>query len=284
MHRKKPSRTAYKVAMNILALDCVPEMADVLPAGIVDATAQLLITSGAAREKTVRWARSRKMVRIYEAFDWMMPGQFRAFARRKAFCERQVRNGIAAGVAQVLVLGAGYDTLGWRLAPEFPQVDFFEIDHPATAALKATGIAEMGSRSNLHLVAEDLGRHKLVDVLAADKHWNPGASTVVVAEGLLQYLAPEAVRDLFIQCAAISGECRIAFTHTPCAADGRPNAGPWTGLVLWLLKVGGEPWLWSINPEDLEQFLGEVGWRPLQDDSTVVLQGVEFYAIAEKSS
>ena len=25
--------------------------------------------------------------------------------------------GIAAGAAQILVLGAGYDTLGWRLAP-----------------------------------------------------------------------------------------------------------------------------------------------------------------------
>lgn len=66
----------------------------------------------------------------------MMPGQFVAFAHRKAFCERQVREGIGAGASQVLVLGAGYDTMGWRLAPEFSGVSFFEIDHPATARLK----------------------------------------------------------------------------------------------------------------------------------------------------
>ena len=54
----------------------------------------------------------------------MMPGQFEAFAHRKAFCEKRARKGIAAGATQVLVLGAGYDTLGWRLAPEFPEDKF----------------------------------------------------------------------------------------------------------------------------------------------------------------
>ncbi len=74
---------------------------------------------------------------------------------------------------QVLVLGAGYDTMGWRLAPEFAGVDFFEIDHPATARLKAKGIGAMGPRDNLHLIAEDLGERRLVDVLGADRLMGP---------------------------------------------------------------------------------------------------------------
>jgi len=84
------------------------------------------------------------MVSIYEAFDWMIPGQFEAFGHRKAFCEHQVRDGIDAGAAQILVLGAGYDTMGWRLAPNFPDVNFFEIVHLSTARLKAKGIKGMG--------------------------------------------------------------------------------------------------------------------------------------------
>jgi hypothetical protein len=75
------------------------------------------------------------MFSVYEAFDWMLPGQFEAFADRKAFCERQVKDGIDGGATQILVLGAGYDTMGWRLAPEFSGVNFFEIDHPATDRL-----------------------------------------------------------------------------------------------------------------------------------------------------
>jgi len=42
---------------------------------------------------------------------------------------------------------------------------------------------------------------------------------------------------------------------------GRPDAGPWSGLMLWLQKVAGEPWLWSIQPEELGLFLAETGWK-----------------------
>ena len=62
-----------------------------LTAGIIDATEKLLITSGVISAKTVNMYRSPQMVWVYEAFDWMMPGQFEAFGHRKAFCEQQVR-------------------------------------------------------------------------------------------------------------------------------------------------------------------------------------------------
>jgi hypothetical protein len=126
MREDRPSRTAYKVALNVLTLGAKPGMDEVLPPGIVDATEKLLIASGATRSRIVRWSRSRRMVPVYEAFDWMLPGQSEGFAHRKAFCERQVRDGVGAGATQILVLGAGYDTMGWRLAPEFPGVNFFE--------------------------------------------------------------------------------------------------------------------------------------------------------------
>ena len=281
MRDKKPSTTAYKVALNILTLGTIPEMTEVLPSGIVEATEQLLLESGAATSRIVRWSRSPRMVRVYEAFDWMMPGQFEAFAHRKAFCERQVRESIVAGASQILVLGAGYDTMGWRLAPEFPRVDFFEIDHPATAALKARGIDAMGPRPNLHLIAEDLGQRKLIDVLANNEDWDQGAVTTFVAEGLLQYLHPQAVQDLFTQCASMADESRFAFTYVPSGEDGRPDAGPKTGLVLWLLKAGGEPWHWSVRPEELGQFLKSAGWKDAPElQGAIDEHGVELYAVA----
>ena len=261
MRKERPSNTARKVALNIVTLGAVPHMRNILPAGIVDATAALLAASGTVGATGIRWSRSRRMVSVYRAFDWMMPGQFEAFAHRKAFCEHHVREGIGAGTGQVLVLGAGYDTMGWRLAPEFPGAQFFEIDHPATARPKAKGIDAMGSRANLHLIAEDLGQRQLVDVLSANQRWRSTAPTVIVAEGLLMYLAPEAVGALFTQCATVTGPgSRIAFTHIGTGPDGRPDAGPWTGLVLWLLKVCGEPWLWSVQPEALGTFLKDKNW------------------------
>ena len=284
MRQDKPSRTASKVAMNIITLGAKPGMDKIFPPGTVQATEKLLIASGAASARTVRWSRSQRVRSIYEAFDWMLPGQFEAFAHRKAFCERQVRDGISTGATQILVLGAGYDTMGWRLAPEFPGKPYFEIDHPATAHLKAKGIDAMGRRDNLCLIAEDLDQHKLSDVLKNNASWNQSARTVIVAEGLLMYLAHEAVRELFCQCATIAGAgSRIAFSYIPAGADGRPDAGRWTGLVLWLQKAIGEPWIWSIQPEELGPFLKELGW--IHDPAlagTTDKHGVELYGVAKK--
>ena len=199
MRTGKQSKTAKKVALNIVTLGTKHGMEETLPPGIVDATARLLVESGAVGRRAVRFSRSRMAVAIYLAFDWLMPGQFEAFAHRKAFFEREVRKGIEQGASQVLVLGAGYDTLGWRLAPEFSRVNFFE------------------------------------------------------------------------------------FTYVGTRPDETPDAGPWSWLVLWLLKVGGEPWLWSISPGDLRSFLGEEHWT-VGDDRTGSTEkcGIEFHGMAVK--
>ncbi|MCI5222033.1 MAG: SAM-dependent methyltransferase [Candidatus Electrothrix sp. AR4] len=281
MSRKKPSMTARKVALNLITLGSQPEMRAILPQGIVEATAKLLVASDVVGERTIRWARSPQMVAVYEAFDWMLPGQFEAFGHRKAFCEQQVRDGIKSGAVQVLVLGAGFDTLCWRLAAEFPGIIFVEIDHSATASLKSKGIDGMGRRENLHLIAEDLGERKLIDVLGANKAWNINGESVIIAEGLVMYLTREAVQSLFSQCAAIVGTgSRFAFSYIPGGEDGRPYVGRWTGLMLWLQNLVGEPWLWSIRPEGLAFFLQEHGWRERKKDSE--RHGVEFFAVATR--
>ncbi|MFC1817068.1 hypothetical protein ACFL0M_14285 [Thermodesulfobacteriota bacterium] len=98
------------------------------------------------------------------------------------------------------------------------------------------------------------------------------------------YLPPDAVSDLFDQCAAVSGAgSRIAFTYVGTRANGRPDAGPWTWLVLWILKVGGEPWLWSMRPEELGLFLEESGWTnaPELVGSTGKV-GIEFVGVATR--
>lgn len=284
MRKGKPSRTAYKVALAVLALGAKPGMDKVLPPGIVPATRQLLLASGAAWPPTIRWAESRRAVSVYEAFDWMLPGQFEAFAHRKAFFERQVRQGIGSGADQVLVLGAGYDTLGWRLAAQFPGVGFFEIDHPATARLKGKGVAAMGCPDNLYLLAEDLADKPLVDVLTGHRRWDANARSVILAEGLVMYLSPEAVFKLFCQCAELVGHgSRIAFSYIPTGSDGRPDAGRWTGLMLWLQKAIGEPWVWSVCPQELDAYLHDAGWQNAPElAKTPGRHGVELYAVAVK--
>ncbi len=142
----------------------------------------------------------------------------------------------------------------------------------------------MGRRKNLYLIAEDLGKQKLSDVLKTDDSWDLSAQTVIIAEGLVMYLSPEAVRDLFCQCAAVvGGGSRIVFSYILTGADGRPDAGRWTGLMLWLQKVAGEPWLWSIRPEELGQFMAELGWAATSAQGDLKYKyGVEYFVVAKK--
>jgi methyltransferase (TIGR00027 family) len=284
MKANRSSRTAYKVALNIVTLDSKPGMDQILPLGIVDATEKLLIKSGIIGEKTANFARSKWAILLYEGFDWILPGQFEAFAFRKSFCETQVREAIRTGATQVLVLGAGYDTLGFRLAPEFLDVCFFEIDHPATARLKAKGIEAMGKPDNLYLMAEDLGEKQLLDVLKQNRIWDLDEKTVIIAEGLVMYLPPGAVQEMFEQCAFGTGpESRIAFSYIPMGEDGRPDVGRFTGFMLWLQKIVGEPWNWSIYPEVLPAFLKAAGWTPcIEFGEAGRKHGVEYFAVGIK--
>ncbi|NQU57163.1 MAG: SAM-dependent methyltransferase [Rhodospirillales bacterium] len=284
MHKDYPSTMARKIALSIVTLAAKPGMDKVLPCGTMQATEKLLVASGVAGEETIRWCHSQAMVAACEAFDWVIPGQFEAFAYRKAFCERQVRDGIEAAATQILILGAGYDTMGWRLAPEFPDVNIFEIDHLATARLKAKGIEAMGPRDNLFLIPEDLDNQNLGETLKTNKSWDQNARTVIIAEGLVMYLSSQAVGVLFSQCAAVTGGgSRFAFTYIPSGEDGWLDAGRWTGFMLWLQNISGEPWLWSIQPEKLEPFLEKLGWTyDLSLAAAPRKHGVEYFAVATK--
>ena len=56
-------------------------------------------------------------------------------ALRTATIDGAVRDAIAAGARQLVILGAGYDGRAWRLA-DLAGVKVFEVDHPATQADK----------------------------------------------------------------------------------------------------------------------------------------------------
>ncbi|NOG98353.1 MAG: SAM-dependent methyltransferase [Ignavibacteriae bacterium] len=283
--KEKPSHTALKVGLNIIALSHIEEMKNVLPDGIVSATSDLLKSSKAVNTKRIEKHHSPNIVKLYKIFDWMLPGQFEVFGYRKAFFEERVLDAIEHGASQVLVLGCGYDTLCYRLASKYPQVKFFEIDHPNTAISKLEGLVKLGKSNNHFVIPEDLSKKTLSEVLGANDSWNKTEKTIITAEGLLQYLPPSSVQNLFEQCSKITGDkSRIAFTYVGKGSDGRPYAGPRTGLMLWLLKISGEPWLWAANLNELKELLFSSGWQYSEKlTGENIKRGIEYFACAIKN-
>lgn len=283
--KKNPSQTALKVALNLVALSHVDEVNSTLPDGIVNKSIELLEKSGAAKKSMLQKHMKPSIVKWYKLFDKITPGQFYSFASRKAFFEDQTIDAIRHGATQVLALGAGYDTLALRIADKFPIVNFFEIEEPATASLKIRGVERMGKPANLHLISEDLGSSRLSDVLRKDKRWDASKQTVVLAEGLLQYLTADDVKDLFKQCAeSIGNNSRFVFTYVRKSENGHYDIGKHPRLLMWLMKKTNEPWLWFTKLSELSPKLKEQGWaysESLTGETT--RSGIEYLGVAEKA-
>jgi methyltransferase (TIGR00027 family) len=214
------------------------------------------------------------MLRLYESLDWMMPRQFEGFGHRKIFVETQVEVALRAGVRQVVVLGAGFDTLCLRLAPRYPDVEFVEVDHPATGAAKAKGIAAIGGPPNMLQILVDLGERSLEETLFAEHRFAPETPSVFVAEGLLQYLSDDEVEGLLRTAAAVAPPgSRFVLTHAI------PGTARW---VLGLASLIGEPWRSAVSSGALPEYVRGSGWSvitPVDDDAS---HGLERYAVAER--
>ena len=155
-----------------------------------------------------------------------------------------------------LVIGAGFDTLAARLAAEFPQARFIEIDHPATQAAKRLAIDE---RRNLDFIAADLAEERLQDALAGGAY-RRDASSVFVIEGLLMYLTDAQIAVLFAAIAELQrAPGTLVFTVMEPASDGRPRFHNATPLVTRLLSLWSEPFRSAMRREAArlpEQFPG----------------------------
>lgn len=277
MKQGRISQTALKVALGLITLSVKDDWSQRLPPDLVEITERLLLASGSPGygPGLMRMSKQRWMIRVYQFQDRMMPGQWEGFGHRKVFMNQQVEAAIEQGARQVLVLGAGFDTLCLRLAPKYPQVRFVEIDHPSTSVAKARGIEKVGQPENMIQIAADLGERSLPKVLSEDGHWDASQRSVIVAEGLFQYLTDEEVRGLLTDAAACTSPgSRIAFSH---AIPGDRK------LLSALVRLISEPWKSEVRSEDLPSYVDGTGWAMISDVDDDAEHGVERYGVAERA-
>ena len=96
MKENRPSITARKVAMSIITLSIKPSQDKLLPEDLAKSTERMLVASGIVGQRTIKLAKKKISLKIYNAFDWLLPGQFEALGARKVFCERHVTDAQAA--------------------------------------------------------------------------------------------------------------------------------------------------------------------------------------------
>jgi methyltransferase (TIGR00027 family) len=252
MRSGTPSATAAVVAAGTILLANDPRGAALVPAGAARMCADFLSGTGGGRW-LARSAASRTGGAFWRAVERLvLPGIVVHYARRKRWIEARCRQAIAEGFERIVVLGAGYDTLGSRLAMEMEALDVIEVDHPATQGAKVQALSSRGpAPPRVRFVACDLANEDI-----PLRELGDGRPTLVVIEGVLMYLAPERVDVVLRQLRALAtGRLRLVFSAMARWPDGRTGFRPQSRLVDLWLTLREEPFRWAIAPASLRSFL-----------------------------
>jgi methyltransferase (TIGR00027 family) len=184
------------------------------------------------------------------------------YALRKKCISELLRSALANGVAQVVILGAGFDPLSSELQREFPTARFWEIDHPATQRHKVRACSGIGIE-RVHFVAVDLSAAGLDREALISSEFDPVKRTFWIAEGLLMYFPAEIVSSLLKTLSSLSApESQLAFTFMEKQRDGHIRFDSQTKLVTWWLRTRGEPFLWGTTRSELAEFVRP--WRVIR--------------------
>ncbi len=206
-----------------------------------------------------------------------IPGMYLHYALRKLCIERLVREFLseAGPPRQIVVIAGGFDPLLAMLADEQVDAALFELDHPATQAVKRSALGKMfADASRISLVPVDLTRQSVADALAKTD-FSPQHPTLFIAEGITMYLTAAQISGFFrsVQSCARHPKSRFLFTYMNKSPSGSVQFESATVLADLWLRLKNEVFKWGIATSDLPSFLTALDCRMISvfDSDDLVL-------------
>jgi methyltransferase (TIGR00027 family) len=177
-------------------------------------------------------------------------------ALRTAAIDAAVRDAIAGGATQLVILGAGYDGRAWRM-PELTGVTVYEADHPATQGAKRTHLAELAATTaTVRFVPVDFERESLDAALDRAGH-DRSSPTCWIWEGVVMYLTREAMRATLAVVARRSAPASSLIVNYHDAHSGL--------IARLMFRLIGEPQISMWTTEEMAAELGSAGFVVRED-------------------
>ena len=254
MKADEASSTAYTVSQGIVYSGKYSADRSHVPRSLLESNDFILRSSRAGRKLLRRLDNpiQRFLLRIFERLT--LPGMAFHYVLRKMYIEDCVRRAIADGAKQVVVLGAGFDTLAWRLSTEFDSIRFIEVDHPATSKDKNEALIEqIKSTTNYYFAAVDFARESLLDALSGCQFFNQDLQSIFVCEGVLMYLSEHDVELLLSSVRRLTAQqAQLIFTALE-PLDSPNNDSGW--LLRLYLRIKNESLGWTCAQTLVSTFL-----------------------------
>jgi len=254
MKDNNASSTAFTVAQGLLFAAKTSQYGTLVTDNVISVSTQILQGSeqGRHRLKQLNSWWFCKLAKLRERL--LLPGISLHYVLRKRHIEHITLDALSDGITQVVVLGAGFDSLCWRLQHDYPNANFIEIDHPATQEQKVKAL-EQGTKQNqnMHFLAVDFGRQQLKTALTEFEAFDPKRPTLFICEGVLMYLNKKDVNAIFDSIRALTGAGTQFVFSTLEPKESPRNTVP--KMLYRHLEKLGEPILWDIDSHTMQSYL-----------------------------
>ncbi|HEY6558116.1 MAG TPA: SAM-dependent methyltransferase [Polyangiaceae bacterium] len=222
--------------------------------------------------------------RIEQFIDWRWPGVRLAAQSRTHAIDEALKRAVAAGIAQLVILGAGYDTRAHRL-PELATCRVFEVDRKVMLAGKER-LAAPWPRATPHLcyVPVDFDRDDLHEKLRGHG-FDLREPVFFIWEGVTPYLSADGVNRTLTFVAQCAPRSEVVFTYLHRGALDGTHAFAGTSTLFRTLARVREPFTFGFDPTELPAHLAERGLTLVWESATVArrpqaLPGAEQFRIA----
>lgn len=252
----QPSRTAGLTAM-MRAVDAR------LPAGVRLADDQFAHLYAAVNPRYRFYAYRPWTARLaLRLFDRLFGGFLAEILLRMRHFDTVLSAARANGIRQVLLVGAGYDSTALR----HPDLQFFEVDHPATQRAKLAVLRRAGVETgHVRYVPVDLETGTLAEGLAA-AGFDPGERSVIGWHGVSFFLQRDAFRRALRDLAALSAPgSRLVFDYMDeSVVDGTTRYRS-ARMAARMVARRGEPYVMGLSRETAVLEAQAAGYRCLED-------------------
>ncbi|MFF5295284.1 class I SAM-dependent methyltransferase [Paractinoplanes globisporus] len=213
-----------------------------------DPVAERLLTGWPAwvvRHRTARRA-------FMPLMELAAPGFFGGVVCRTRVIDDACRETLVAGVRQVVILGAGMDTRPYRMAA-MRTARVWELDLPRVQAAKRARLGDPPGQ--VRYVPIDLAEGSLRETLAASGH-DADLPTLVLCEGVTQYLPRTVVDSIFAYAGSLPTGSRLVFTYLPKTVLDDPEQAR---------RVRRFHWQTGFDPADVPRHLADRGLTLTRD-------------------
>jgi methyltransferase (TIGR00027 family) len=199
-------------------------------------------------------------------------GYFYVNARTR-YIDARLERALAGGAAQVVVLGAGYDSRAYRFHARYPRLRFFEVDLPVSIEAKKRSVARaLGALPGwVRYAPIDFNTQSLEQVLAA-VGYDAATRTFFILEGVTMYVSARGVGATLDFVGHAAAGSKVVYDYVlRRVAEGRYDGLYAARKEALAVAQAGEPFVTGWTPREAAEFAKQHGLAVREDlDATAL--------------